>query len=104
MREFINKWHWRSQGAGRIIPPVQYRGVAYIYRMRPGRDEWTWTIHPPDGSPRTGEFTGTRGALIAQIETRIDNWFKIQRAAQMRREVNLPDRKEQYKRGRVRGS
>src|SRR5438105_10226948 len=50
-------------------------------------------MHRPDGSPRTGEFTGTRGALIALIEKRIDDWFKNQRTIQKRRVFEQSERR-----------
>src|SRR5437762_12692362 len=59
---------------------MEYRSVAYSIRARPGLDEWTWTIFRRDVM-RTGEFSGSRSALVAVVENKIDNWLKNQRTA-----------------------
>jgi hypothetical protein len=52
---------------------MEYRGMMYAVRARPGRDEWTWTIYPIDGPAQSGQFTGTRDEAIAVACRRIDN-------------------------------
>jgi hypothetical protein len=63
---------------------MEYRGVAYTIRARPGLDEWTWTISRCDVT-RAGDFSGSRGALVAFVENKIDRMFINQRTAQKRR-------------------
>jgi hypothetical protein len=43
---------------------MEYRGVEYAVRARPGRDEWLWTIYPT-GAPAFGrQLTGTRDRAV----------------------------------------
>jgi len=71
-------FHQQPNGAHGFVRPMEYRGVMYAVRARPGRDEWTWTIYPNDGRARSSQFTGTRDEAIATACRKIDFWLTEQ--------------------------
>ena len=71
-------FHQRRNGVHGIMRTMEYRGVMYDIRARPGRDEWTWTIYPNDGRARSNQFTGTRDEAIATACWKIDFWLTEQ--------------------------
>jgi len=44
---------------------MEYRGIDFAVRARPGRNEWLWTISPKQGPAITGQFSGTRDEALA---------------------------------------
>jgi hypothetical protein len=61
-----------------MVRLMEYRGIMYAIRARPGRDEWTWTIYANDGRARSSQFTGTRDEAIAAACRKIDSWLAEQ--------------------------
>jgi hypothetical protein len=72
---------------------MEYRGIEYGVRARPGRNHWLWTISPSGGRAITGEFTGTRAEAIAAARRAIDRYFERQtRAAKSENGPSLSSR------------
>jgi hypothetical protein len=61
--------------------PMEYRGIEYAVRARPGRNEWLWTISPKNDRAITGQFTGTRDEAIAAARRAIARWLERQTQA-----------------------
>jgi hypothetical protein len=59
---------------------MEYRGIEFAVRARPGRDEWTWTIYPKGSRAISHEFAGLRDEAISKACKRIDYWLKEDRA------------------------
>ena len=59
---------------------MEYRGIEFAIRARPGRDEWIWTIYPKDARDISCEFNGSRDEAIFVARQRIDRWLKEHRA------------------------
>jgi hypothetical protein len=57
---------------------MEYRGIMYAVRARPGLDQWTWTVYPNDGNARASQFIGTRQEAIAAVHRKIDLWLADQ--------------------------
>jgi hypothetical protein len=60
---------------------MEYRGIDYAVRARPGRDEWLWTISTKHGRVITGQFTGTRVEAIAAARRAIARLLERQTQA-----------------------
>ena len=55
---------------------MEYRGIEYTVRARPGRDQWQWTISPKDGRAVTGELTGPRDKAAKAARRAIVRWLE----------------------------
>jgi hypothetical protein len=55
---------------------MQHKGIDYMVRARPGRDEWTWTIYPPECFPRSGETRGRRDRAVEIAIQAIEVWLQ----------------------------
>jgi hypothetical protein len=60
---------------------MEYRGIDYVVRARPGRNEWLWTISPKQGRAITGQFTGTRNEALAAARRAIARFLERQTQA-----------------------
>src|SRR5258708_3243942 len=69
-----------------IVCAMNYKGIEYVVRARPGRDQWTFVIsYPPSANPTEVRFSGSRDEAIAAACRRIDGWLKRQRTTEARR-------------------
>ena len=64
---------------------MEYRGIEFAIRARPGRDEWTWTIYPKGGRAISHEFAGLRDEAISAARQKIDRWLTEHRARDAQR-------------------
>jgi hypothetical protein len=64
-----------------LYRPMEYRGIDYAVRARPGRNEWLWTISPKQGCAITGQFTGTRDDATAAARRAISRLLERQTQA-----------------------
>ena len=56
---------------------MDYRGIEYTVRARPGHNKWVWTIFPK-GTPAVAcEFFGTRDEAIAAACKTIDRRWRL---------------------------
>ena len=55
---------------------MTYRGIEYNIRIRPGANEWMWTIYPPDAKPIEGSVKGARQRAVVAVHDAIDKWLK----------------------------
>ena len=59
---------------------MNYKGIEYVVRARPGRDQWTFVIsYPRSANPTEIRLSGSRDEAIAAACRRIDGWLKRQR-------------------------
>ena len=61
--------------------PMEYRGIEYAVRARPGRNEWLWTISSKEGRAITGLFTSTRDKAVAAARRAIARLLERQTQA-----------------------
>jgi hypothetical protein len=59
---------------------MEYKGIPFSIRLRPGRNAWAWTISPPNGTPPIeGNVKGRRELAIIKVQDTIDKWLKNNR-------------------------
>jgi len=69
-----------------MVCAMNYKGIEYVVRARPGRDQWTFVIsYPRSANPTEVRFSGSRDEAIAAACRRIDSWLKRQRTTEARR-------------------
>jgi len=61
---------------------MEYRGIEFTIRARPGRDQWTYTILPQGDAPIIAAFSGTREGAIARARLSIDRFVAKRRLQQ----------------------
>jgi hypothetical protein len=59
---------------------MEYKGIEYAVRARPGPHQWVWTILPKGESALMGQFMGTKERASADACRAIDRWRERQRA------------------------
>ena len=60
---------------------MEHKGIRYLILARPGRDEWTWTVHLNDGTTKQGNVSGQRWTAEERALRAIDNWLRARRRA-----------------------
>jgi hypothetical protein len=58
---------------------MEYKGIPFSIRLRPGPNAWAWTVYPPHGAPIEGNVKGRRERAIIKVQDTIDNWLKNNR-------------------------
>jgi hypothetical protein len=60
---------------------MEYRGIRYEIRARPGKNEWAWTVYAGGKIAHTGEITGTRRRVELTCQLVIDRMLQKSRSA-----------------------
>jgi hypothetical protein len=60
--------------------PMEYKGIEYAVRARPGPHQWVWTILPKGEAALMSQFVGTKEGASAAACRGIDRWLERQRA------------------------
>jgi hypothetical protein len=55
---------------------MEHRGIEFVVRARPGKNEWTWTIYPAGAVASEGNFKGARKRAVLAACAAIDKWLK----------------------------
>jgi hypothetical protein len=63
-----------------IRPLMEYKGIEYAVRARPGPHQWVWTILPKGVAAFMSQFVGTKEGASADACRAIDRWLERQRA------------------------
>jgi hypothetical protein len=70
---------------------MEYRGVEFTIRARPGRNQWTYTILPQDDAPIAAAFTGTREGAMARAHISIDRFLAKRRLQEKKLQADRLD-------------
>src|SRR5712691_3393629 len=63
-----------------IQPPMEYKGIEYAVRARPGPHQWVWTILPKGEAALMSQFVGSKEGAPADVCRGIDRWLERQSA------------------------
>jgi len=55
---------------------MKYKGIEYEIRLRPGNEEWSWTIKPATSISYSGEARGSRQFAEFAARQAIERWLK----------------------------
>jgi len=55
---------------------MEYKGIEYEIRLRPGNEEWSWTIKPTASTSYSGETRGSRQFAEIAAKQAIERWLK----------------------------
>jgi len=55
---------------------MKYKGIEYEIRLRPGNEEWSWTIKPATSTSYSGEARGSRQFAEFAARQAIERWLK----------------------------
>jgi hypothetical protein len=55
---------------------MKYKGIEYEIRLRPGNEEWSWTIKPTTSTSHSGEARGSRQFAEFAARQAIERWLK----------------------------
>ena len=55
---------------------MKHKGIEYEIRLRPGNEEWSWTIKPTTSTSHSGETRGSRQFAEFAARQAIERWLK----------------------------
>jgi len=55
---------------------MKHKGIEYEIRLRPGNEEWSWTIKPTASTSYSGETRGSRRFAEIAARQAIERWLK----------------------------
>jgi hypothetical protein len=55
---------------------MKHKGIEYEIRLRPGNEEWSWTIKPTASTSYSGETRGSRQFAEIAARQAIERWLK----------------------------
>jgi len=58
---------------------MEYKGIEYAVRARPGPHQWVWTILPKGEAALMSQFVGSKERASADACRGIDRWLERQR-------------------------
>lgn len=72
---------------------MEYNGVKFQIRARPGKNKWSWTVYLGVAKSKNGETSGPRQRAVIAARAAIDLWLRQDPSAELKtsKTEKLPD-------------